>query len=155
MHDASGLVFFGARMSDRPIEQNLYAPPQARVADPDSASPVERLTWAQILFSFEGRIPRKAFWLYGQLPLAAALVGANLLGQHLFGGHRLGAIAQLASVWPSTAIAVKRWHDHDRTGWHQLLALIPFVNLWVLVKLGFLRGSEETNRYGADATQNY
>jgi uncharacterized membrane protein YhaH (DUF805 family) len=34
--------------------------------------------------------------------------------------------------------------------WFLLVGIIPLVNLWVLIELGFLRGTPGPNRYGPD-----
>ena len=64
-------------------------------------------------------------------------------------GVASGLFALLA-LYPSIAVSVKRCHDRDRSGWFLLIGLIPLVNLWVLVELGFLRGTTGENRFGSD-----
>jgi uncharacterized membrane protein YhaH (DUF805 family) len=136
------------------VAANPYAAPQAHVEDAGQHSKAEPLSWSQVLFSFQGRIPRKAFWLYGQLPI---LVGAFVMGFISAVAHMRGIllIAQLAMIWPALAVSVKRWHDHDMSGWWQLLAIVPIVNLYVLAKLCFMRGTDGDNRFGGDATGQY
>ncbi len=41
---------------------NPYETPGAKVLDP-VASEGAKLSWSQIFFKFDGRIPRKAFWI--------------------------------------------------------------------------------------------
>jgi uncharacterized membrane protein YhaH (DUF805 family) len=51
--------------------------------------------------------------------------------------------------WCSIAIGAKRCHDRGRSGWFQLISLIPVVGvLWLFVDLGLLRGTEGENRFG-------
>jgi len=64
-------------------------------------------------------------------------------------GVASGLFALLA-LYPSIAVSVKRCHDRNRSGWFLLIGLIPLVNLWVLVELGFLRGTPGENRFGSD-----
>jgi uncharacterized membrane protein YhaH (DUF805 family) len=52
------------------------------------------------------------------------------------------------AIYPSIAVSVKRAHDRDRSGWFVLLGLVPLVNLWVVVELGFLAGTPGANTYG-------
>jgi uncharacterized membrane protein YhaH (DUF805 family) len=60
-------------------------------------------------------------------------------------------IAQLLLVWISIVGGAKRCHDRDRSGWFQLIILIPVLGaLWLLVELGFLRGTIGANRFGPD-----
>jgi uncharacterized membrane protein YhaH (DUF805 family) len=56
----------------------------------------------------------------------------------------------LLALYTSIAVAVKRCHDRDRSGWFLLVGIIPLINLWVLVELGFMRGTVGSNRYGSD-----
>ncbi|MEE9544269.1 MAG: DUF805 domain-containing protein [Rhodospirillales bacterium] len=53
--------------------------------------------------------------------------------------------------WTSLAVGAKRCHDRGRSGWFQLISLIPLIgSLWLLVELGFLKGKEGENRFGPD-----
>lgn len=102
-------------------------------------------------FSLDGRIGRRAFWLWYVLPLTAGgLVAGGLdwvLGRH----HVVDTIYTAAALWPSLAASVKRLHDRDRSGWYQLFYLIPvFGWFWMAVELGFLRGTHGPNRFGPD-----
>ncbi|HEY1394251.1 MAG TPA: DUF805 domain-containing protein [Methylibium sp.] len=114
----------------------------------------EPLSPAQILFSFQGRIPRKIFWLYGVLgSLLFALFLGLVLGIAGFEDYTIDAIINLLLIWPGLAIMVKRWHDRDKSGWWVLINLIPVIGfVWTLVEGGFLRGSNGPNRYGEDLT---
>jgi uncharacterized membrane protein YhaH (DUF805 family) len=45
----------------------------------------------------------------------------------------------------------KRWHDRDKSAWWILIGLIPFIGwIWVLVEVGFLKGTDGPNRFGED-----
>jgi uncharacterized membrane protein YhaH (DUF805 family) len=56
-------------------------------------------------------------------------------------------------VWMNAAIQVKRWHDHNLSGWWWFVVLIPCVGpLVALVHLGCMRGTIGANRYGPDPT---
>ncbi|HAE49771.1 MAG TPA: DUF805 domain-containing protein, partial [Tistrella mobilis] len=49
------------------------------------------------------------------------------------------------------AIGARRCHDRGRSGWFQLIMLIPLIGwIWLLVEIGFLRGTEGPNRFGPD-----
>jgi uncharacterized membrane protein YhaH (DUF805 family) len=54
----------------------------------------------------------------------------------------------LFTLYSSIAVGVKRCHDRDRSGWFLLLGLVPILNLWLLVELGFLEGTVGPNRFG-------
>ena len=48
-------------------------------------------------------------------------------------------------------LGIKRCHDRDRSGRFLLIGLIPIVGaIWLLVDLGFLRGTAGPNGFGPD-----
>jgi uncharacterized membrane protein YhaH (DUF805 family) len=108
-----------------------------------------------LLFSFEGRINRQPFWF---LVLANGLIGMLLAAFIYFVDFRVGliltAIFGLLMIYPSLAVAVKRWHDLDKSGWWMFIALVPVVGqIWALVETGFLPGTVGPNQYGPDPLQ--
>lgn len=50
---------------------------------------------------------------------------------------------------PSLAVAVRRLHDTDRSGWFFLLSFVPLVSL-VMLYFYFSEGTMGTNNYGDD-----
>lgn len=104
----------------------------------------------QVWFSFEGRIGRQTYWLKYFLPwlglnIVAAVIDATT------GVPAVGLVVGLTGLWVGLAAGAKRCHDRDRTGWFQLILLIPIIGwIWLLVELGFLKGSEGENRFGSD-----
>ena len=51
---------------------------------------------------------------------------------------------------PSLAVAVRRLHDTDRSGWWWWLILIPLVGIIVLIVWWATQGTRGPNRYGED-----
>ncbi len=120
--------------------------------------------------SFAGRSPRKSFWL----AILVMVVISWILQFIVFAIFGAGMVvdpnaspeAQMAAVnamwvplgivilitlWPTLAIYTKRWHDRNKSGWWTLILLIPLIgSIWLLVELGFLRGTEGPNKYGPD-----
>jgi uncharacterized membrane protein YhaH (DUF805 family) len=134
----------------------------------------------QTFTSLEGRIPRKGFWL-GFLVLMIvtwilefilfAIFGTSMMAnidpnatpeaqaeaaKAMMGNMMLPlGILMLLILWPSICLYAKRWHDRDKSGWWSLIGFIPIIGgIWMLVELGFLRGTEGPNRFGADPTGN-
>ena len=105
-----------------------------------------------LLLGFSGRLPRKAFWLYGVVGLSLAqLLAYALLGIAGVADRLAEGLSTLLVAWPSVAITIKRWHDRDKSGWWTAINLIPIVGLvWTLVECGFLRGTPGPNRFGGD-----
>lgn len=106
----------------------------------------------RLLFSFEGRASRSAFWL-GLLIclLLASMIGATGSGadEPAGPGGLFALIATVLFCWIGLAVSVKRYHDRDKTGWWVLFFFVPIIGpLWTLFQLGFLPGTPGTNRYG-------
>jgi uncharacterized membrane protein YhaH (DUF805 family) len=63
----------------------------------------------------------------------------------------IGSIVFVVNIWIGLALAVKRWHDRNKSGWWVLIGLVPIIGqLWALIECGFLRGTTGPNIYGAD-----
>lgn len=108
-----------------------------------------------LLFSFDGRIGRRTWWLWG----FGAMIG---LGIYLTVVLRVAGVSKEIAdgvvngllVWPALAISVKRWHDRDKPGWWALVAFVPVIGwIWVLIENGLLRGTCSANRFGNAPTQ--
>ena len=119
-----------------------------------------------LLFSFQGRVNRAKFWLVhigivvveavalALLGGGAAIMSADYDQVIVFFSGRGGAIWGILGLlffWISLAVAVKRWHDRNKTGWWVLIVLVPVVGpLWYLIECGFLKGTTGPNIYGPD-----
>jgi len=108
------------------------------------------MTLSQILFSFEGRINRAKYWGYGVLIVVVMLIALAIDFAITGQAGVFYLIVSVVTFWPDIAIAVKRCHDRDRSGWFVLVSLIPIVNLWYIVEIGFLKGTTGSNRFGPD-----
>ena len=118
-----------------------------------------------LLFSFEGRANRAKFWLVALLIFVAEIIlVAAIFGAELTSGDPekmaaavgplaaiILAIFVIAATWISIAVAVKRYHDRNKSGWWVLIVFVPVIGgLWYLIECGFLRGTAGPNRYGPD-----
>lgn len=118
-----------------------------------------------LLFSFRGRANRAKFWLVAlgifvvEVVLLAALGGPALVsGDPEQMAAAMGPVAGIVFfvfavvvTWISLAVAVKRFHDRNKTGWWVLIVLVPVIGgLWYLIECGFLRGTVGPNAYGPD-----
>ena len=62
-------------------------------------------------------------------------------------------IFALLSLIPAVIVYIKRFHDRDKSGWWVLIGLIPLIGpLWLLIELGFLKGTDGPNRFGPPVT---
>ena len=120
----------------------------------------------QALFSFQGRMRRRDFWL-ASLGVTVAAVAISMIArlfphddvavvsfspdvllQVVLGSGTLLAMIVLLA-WPSVAVMIKRAHDRNHSGWWLLFLLVPFVGLlYWLIDLGLLDGTKVANRYG-------
>jgi uncharacterized membrane protein YhaH (DUF805 family) len=58
-------------------------------------------------------------------------------------------IVSLLFLYPTYALATKRWHDRGKSGWWSLIGFVPLIGaLWMFIELGFLGGQDGTNEYG-------
>jgi len=111
---------------------------------------------ANFLFSHKGRISRSTYWLKYFVPYLVIYIVAVVIDKNLgmfdprTGIGTLSTIFSLLALYPSIIISIKRCHDRNRTGWFTLVGLIPLVNLWYLVEIGFLKGTTGSNKYGPD-----
>ncbi|MBZ0222937.1 MAG: DUF805 domain-containing protein [Dokdonella sp.] len=123
------------------------------------------MSLTQLLFSFEGRIGRAPYWYFVLAMIVLfgvifAFVGASLFSAASMsadaatppsGGMAAAAVPVLSllMLWPSLAIAAKRWHDVDKSAWWILIGLVPVVGgLIALVFNGFIAGTPGANRFG-------
>ena len=139
---------------------NPYQAPQAPwLEQPASQEPAVRLTWAQVFWGFDGRIPRRIYWLGMGVWIGIFIILAFILGMLSELSDNPDAITPfflillIPYIWSSLALQVKRWHDRGKSGFMVLVNLIPYIGgLWAFIECGCLRGSEGPNRFGGDPT---
>jgi|AntRauTorckE6833_2_1112554.scaffolds.fasta_scaffold03546_1 uncharacterized membrane protein YhaH (DUF805 family) len=96
---------------------------------------------------FTGRATRQAFWMYTLVYLIiAALLSA-------VGIESLSFLFALAVFLPSVAITARRLHDIGKSGWWQLLFLIPVIGLIVMIVFLIREGDEQENAYGPNPAE--
>ncbi len=125
-------------------------------------------------FSFRGRMNRKKFVLRNLILylLNILLAAAELLTEPAsvlsdsdaalrmaaetgtvssLGGQSLFFIAVgVALSLADLTLGIRRSHDLGKSGWYLLWMLVPFANLYVLIKLWCFRGTAGPNRFGPD-----
>lgn len=115
------------------------------------------MSLSQMLFSFNGRINRAKYWLYAVVAAVAVFVAqvamtlsANEAGEPNPMILAIYIVVMLAVFWFGLTMAVKRFHDRNRSGWFYLLFLVPVLSIWPLAEALFLKGVEGPNRFGDD-----
>jgi uncharacterized membrane protein YhaH (DUF805 family) len=104
---------------------------------------------------FGGRARRSEYWWFFLFLVLVGIVTSILdiaLGTDFEGSGAsdglLNLIASLALCLPSLAVAVRRLHDTDRSGWWILIGLIPLVGAIVLLVFFVQDGTPGPNRFG-------
>jgi uncharacterized membrane protein YhaH (DUF805 family) len=142
------------------VAANPYAAPQAAPMQVHR-TPASAMTWKKILWSFEGRIPRRTYWAgigiwVGVIRSVSILIGllTPVVGEDNAGYLGIPFLLILIPYfWSLLAMQIKRWHDRGKSGVMVLVNLIPFVGgIWAFVECGCLRGSVGPNQYGQDPT---
>jgi len=109
--------------------------------------------------TFSGRAARPEYWwwvlatviLFFVLGLVDGALVAPMMGFEAFepnAGQPLSVIASLGLLIPNLAVAARRLHDTDRSGWWLLLGLIPVIGSLVLIFFLVQKGTEGSNRFG-------
>jgi len=104
--------------------------------------------------NFKGRATRKQFWMFVLFNFIISTVlgfidqaaGLTLQGS---GQGILGGIYSLAVILPTLAISARRLHDIGKSGWMQLVALIPIAGIIWLIVLWATDTKPAGDKYGA------
>ncbi|QKN79926.1 DUF805 domain-containing protein [Scandinavium goeteborgense] len=132
------------------------------------------MTLQQWLFSINGRIGRRDFWIWIGIWVLAMVVLFTLAGSGLL-NLQTAAFALVCLLWPTAAVTVKRLHDRGKSGiWALLMilawmllagnwAVLPGVWQWgvgrfiptlimvmMLIDLGAFVGTQGENKYGKE-----
>lgn len=109
-------------------------------------------------YTFSGRASRPEFWWYYLFLILLYIVAAllegfvihPLLGFEPFapeGGQPIQVLLAISLFLPTLAVAIRRLHDIDRSGWWYLVGLVPIIGTLVLL-WWFTRPSDEgPNRF--------
>ena len=118
-----------------------------------------------LLFGVHGRVNRAKFWLVALgIFVLEVIIFAVLAGTTAMSTDPQQAMANIGPVagiilfvfgvvalWISIAVAIKRYHDRNKSGWWVLIVFVPIIGgLWYLIECGFLRGTPGPNNYGPD-----
>ena len=90
---------------------------------------------------FSGRATRPEFWWFVLFEVIV-LVVAQLIHDYVY------VLAALGLLLPALAVGARRLHDIGKSGWFQLLSVIPLVNL-VLIYFFVQPSQPEANNFGA------
>ena len=98
--------------------------------------------------NFSGRACRSEYWYWILFIIIADIVAA-IIDQAL-GIQLVTGLFGLVTIIPNIAIAIRRLHDLDRTGWWVLLGFIPLIG-WIILLIWYVtKGTDGPNRFGPD-----
>ena len=97
---------------------------------------------------FEGRAGRAEFWWFFLANLIISVV-LSALGQASTIFTIVGVIYSLGVLLPSLAVAIRRLHDTNKSGWLLLLWIIPIIGWIILIVFYAKEGDPGPNNYGA------
>ncbi len=83
-------------------------------------------------FDFNSRARRKEYWMFFLINMIISIILMILenisgMSNPESGLGILSGLYSLVMIIPGLAVAVRRMHDIDKSGWMLLLGLIPFV----------------------------
>jgi uncharacterized membrane protein YhaH (DUF805 family) len=95
-------------------------------------------------FCFDGRTGRKAFWQFVLVSFVINFVLNLIPGIGIY----LSGVWTLAILCPTLGIVARRLHDTGKSGWMQLLCLVPVVGGLIVLLLCIPAGNAAPNQYG-------
>ena len=90
---------------------------------------------------FGGRAGRPEFWWFALFTFLVGLLTSFILGDII------SMLVNLALLLPSLAVGARRLHDIGKSGWFQLIWLIPFLG-WAFMIYLLVQPSVGPNQYG-------
>ena len=91
--------------------------------------------------AFEGRATRSEFWRWILFVVLASAVTGLL-------GNMISGLFSLVVLLPGIAVTARRLHDIDRSGWWQLIGVIPLIG-WIVMIVSCCQEAKEPNRFGS------
>ena len=122
-------------------------------------------TYQPKIFAWDGRIGRLRYFAYATVAslltvIILGVLAALLIPVFVNGGMSEGApaifvlILYIPLIVISVVLMKRRLNDLDKSGWWQLLYLIPIVNLLFALYILFWPGTKGSNSYGLQPTKH-
>lgn len=89
---------------------------------------------------FNGRAKRPEFWWFALFMFLASLILGIV-------SSMLSGLFSLTVIVPSLAVGARRLHDIGRSGWWQLIWLVPVIGWIILIYWCVQEGDAATNEY--------
>jgi uncharacterized membrane protein YhaH (DUF805 family) len=89
---------------------------------------------------FTGRAHRQEFWMFVLISFIISLILSLV--------RPLWMIYNLVVLVPSIAVCTRRLHDTGRSGWWQLVALVPLIGAIIVIVFAAQDGQPGENQFG-------
>ena len=103
---------------------------------------------------FSRRAARSEYWYWVLFIFILAAITSGVDYGMIGGNSQFSPANQPSWGWfcllPNLAMAVRRLHDRDKSGWFVLLGLIPIIGAIILIVWFVQRGTVGDNRFGPD-----
>ncbi|GGH79933.1 uncharacterized membrane protein YhaH (DUF805 family) [Pullulanibacillus pueri] len=98
---------------------------------------------------FEGRSRRQEYWMFVLINLIIGII-FGIIEYFISGFVVIQYLYELAILIPGLAVTARRLHDTNRSGWWQLIGLIPLVG-WIILLVFLCQDSDvDSNRFGSN-----
>ena len=128
-----------------------YSPAPAYAGGPAASTTMGMPEAVRIALSkyadFTGRARRSEFWWFFLFQALASIVASIV--DLAIGFPALQILVGLALLLPNLAVGARRLHDTGRSGWWQLLALVPLVGIILLIVWWATDSEPRPNQHGA------
>jgi len=88
---------------------------------------------------FSGRASRSEYWWWFLFVFLATMAASVV-------NDKISALFSIAVMLPGLAVGTRRLHDIDKSGWFQLLFLIPVIG-WIILIYWAAQEGREPNRF--------
>ena len=100
--------------------------------------------------TFGGRASRKEYWMFTLWVIIISMVLSFVLG--FIGNDTISNLVLigflLVILVPAIALAVRRLHDIDKSGWWYLINFVPFIGVIIFLVFMVLPSNPGENTYG-------
>lgn|GEM_PF-789012 len=125
----------------------------SRNTGPAPAQPAGQAEFIWLLFRFDGRIGREAYWLSILLLSCILFIILSITIAWIGLEATEGALVFFAipSLWVQMAILIKRQHDRGLAWYWCALSFVPVFGLIWMIAMGVIPGNTGPNAYGERA----
>jgi uncharacterized membrane protein YhaH (DUF805 family) len=133
-------------------------------------APTSLEEWKKLLFSFQGRTDRRAYWLIFVI-LSVLWLGVEfILRMWIDSAGGINQVIEqinpwlarailltwlILNIWIALAIQIKRLHDLNKSGAFVAINLVPYIgNAVMMIWLGFFPGTPSDNEFGPSLSKS-